>query len=76
MLVVAHNAHQFQQRRHDEKVREIERRGGLLAKAPVDITPKGNGAYPWEGKNANEFEADWSFKAVKMTGFYEHDKEI
>ena len=33
------------------------------------------GVFPWTGKNIDQFEHDWSYKPVQVTGFYDHAKE-
>jgi cytochrome oxidase assembly protein ShyY1 len=31
--------------------------------------------FPWTGKDLDQFESDWSYKPVSVTGVYDHSKE-
>jgi len=46
-----------------------------LNQSPVDITPLNKGVFPWTGKDLDQFESDWSYKPVSVTGVYDHSKE-
>lgn len=42
---------------------------------PEDITPK-DGKFVWEGQDPTEFADKWSFKPVKVRGFFDNDNEM
>ena len=66
---------EYQQRKRDDKIHEADRRRKTLSEDPVDITPKNKGAFPWTGKNLDNFEKEWSMKSVTVKGFFDHSKE-
>jgi hypothetical protein len=39
-------------------------RGKQLNEAPVDITPKNGGNYPFAGEDAHKAEQEWKWKPV------------
>jgi cytochrome oxidase assembly protein ShyY1 len=75
--VLSHQGYEFQSRRKEEKEVEAVRRTALLAQAPIDITPKNNGSFPWSNsKSLDSFEDEFSFKKVKVRGIFDHTNEI
>ena len=55
-LIYMNRASDFQARRKAEKEAETAKRGKLLNDAPVDITPKNGGNYPFAGQDVNKAE--------------------
>ena len=47
-----------------------------MKEAPVDITPKNGGNYPFAGEDVNKAEQEWRWKPVRLTGYMDHTKEI
>ena len=47
-----------------------------MKQAPVNITPKNGGAFPWAGQDEAKFEQEWSMKPVKVEGYLDYDKQI
>jgi cytochrome oxidase assembly protein ShyY1 len=52
-------------------------RTSLLSQAAIDITPKNKSNFAWsKAANIDDFESEYSFKKVKVTGMFDHEKEI
>ena len=51
-------------------------RAASLKNGQVDITPRNKGHYPWAGKDADAFEAEWGMKPVTLSGYLDHSKEL
>ena len=75
-LVFVHQSAEYQKRKRDDKEHEEARRLKSLKLAPVNITPKNQGAFPWTGKDIDSFENEWSYKPVELQGYYDHTREI
>lgn len=77
-LVLSHQGYEFQTRRKEDKEIEATRRTTLMSQSPLDITPLNRGGFPWSkpGTNIDNFESDFSFKKVKVSGFFDHNNEI
>ena len=74
-LVFMNRAADFQQRRAQDKTQEGARRQRSLSEQAVDITPRNGAAFPWAGKDAAQFEQEWSMKPVELRGYLDHSKE-
>lgn len=48
-----------------------------MSEQPVDITPTNKGQFLWsKAQSLDQFENDYSFKKVKVRGFFDHNKEF
>lgn len=72
-----HQASEYQNRRGEEKQKEISRRQSLLNQAPVDITPANKASNVWsDSKDVASFADEWAMKPVAVKGIFDHSREV
>ena len=77
IIVTFHQFGQYQGFLSDEKEREATRRAANLGMEAEDITPKNKDTFLWsKAESMAAFEQEYSFKPVKLTGIFNHEKEI
>ena len=71
-----HQAAEYQNRHADDKDYETDRRQKNLKNEPEDITPNNKKNHIWTGKDADQFEQEYSMRPVTISGIFDHSREI
>ena len=78
--IVSYNMYDWQKRRMNEKLREVEVRSSRIIEDPVDIqsfyNSKSSSKFPWVGLNIKELNDKFAWKTIELNGQFDHANEV